>query len=223
MYPRRALPLRLLWLLLFGAACRDGSPPAGPETKEAAPPAAISVTADRKDLVYTYVAGAAREFRTATAIAEIPEDARRQVIVTDLSLSPEQRQSGRYIFLADLRTARPDGTYPVALASRYGFEAKLTGTSTDAVGQDSVHQVVVYSTSWCGVCKKTKRLLQSLKVPFVEKDIEASRSAAEELSRKSAASGINPGGVPVIDVAGVLLQGLDEPTLRAALEAKGFL
>jgi glutaredoxin len=162
-----------------------------------------------------------RKFETATSIDQIPEEARRAVVVTDLSLSPEARQSGRYVYVADLRAPREDGTYPVAISSRYGFEAKITGTST-ASGEAS-GGVVMYSASWCGVCKKAKRLLDQWGVRFVEKDVEASRAAQEELARKAASAGIQPSGVPVIDVGGVLLQGLDETTLKNVLVQKGFL
>jgi glutaredoxin len=171
------------------------------------------------DMIFSYSTDG-RKFETATSIDQIPEEARRAVVVTDLSRSPEERQAGRYVYVADLTKVREDGTHPVSIASRYGFEAKITGTSTAAGGG---HEVVMYSASWCGVCRKAKRLLDQWGVRFVEKDIEASRSAQQELAAKAASAGIQPNGVPVIDVAGILLQGLDEATLKSVLEQKGFL
>lgn len=188
---------------------------------ETSSPADITVTADRSNLVFTYQDPKSGEFATATSRDEVPNEARQAVVVTDLRLSPAERQAGRYVYVTDLRTAREDGTFPVAVASRYGFEARLTATST-ASGSDR-QGVVVYSASWCGVCKKTKRLLKAWNVPFVEKDVEASRSAQQELAAKAAQAGIRPGGVPVIDVAGILLQGLDERQLRDALQRTGLL
>jgi glutaredoxin len=214
---------------IFPLALALGCTKTGQDTKDKsaeprdAPPA-IRVTRDRQDLIFSYARPDGSGFETATTIDQIPEASRRAVVVTDLSLTPEQRQSGRYVYIADLRAARPDGTYPVAVASRYGFEAGLAaGTSTLAPGLGGGREVIVYSASWCGVCKQTKRLLSSLNVRFVEKDIEASRSAAEELAKKARAAGFQPGGVPVIDVAGTILQGLDEPTLRSVLKDKGFI
>lgn len=204
----------------------DASGPASSLSKaegsEGELPPPITVMASREDLVFSYPRVDGTGFATATSIEAIPEAARRTVAVTDLSLTPEQRQSGRYVYIADLRAPREDGSYPVALASRYGFEAKLTGTSS-ATQPTGAREVIVYSASWCGVCRRAKNLLRSLGVPFTEKDVEASRSAAIELRRKAEAAGFQPGGVPVIDVGGTLLQGLDEPTLRALLRQKGWI
>lgn len=194
--------------------------PGKPLPEPLEPPPPIEVRADTKDLVFSYSTDG-RKFETATSIDQIPEDARSAVVVTDLKLTPEQRQSGKFVYVADLRQPRADGSYPVAVASRYGLEAKITGTST--ASGSAAHEVVVYSASWCGVCKKAKRLLDQWGVRYVEKDIEASRMAQEELAKKAAAAGIRPSGVPVIDVGGVLLQGLDEATLKGALERMGFL
>lgn len=193
--------------------------PSTPE--EAAPPPAIRVASDRTDLVFSFPVESGKRFETATTIDEIPDDSRRGVVVMDLSMSPEERQAGKYIYVADLSAARDDGAYPVAVASRYAFESKLVGTSTGAAG--STDGVVVYSTSWCGACKKAKRLLSQWKVPFEEKDVEASASAQRELAAKAAAQGMRPSGVPVIDVAGTLLMGLDEATLKRTLVAKKLL
>lgn len=220
----RACPriTRLAAGLALLVACKEpgGSPPDAGAPAE--PPPAITVTAGRADLVYSYSTGGGA-FATATTIDAIPEGSRRSVVVTDLSLTPDQRQAGRFVYLADLSRARPDGTYPVAIASRYGFESGLTGAGSSTVAGAKGAGVVVYTTSWCGVCRRAKALLTSLGVRFVEKDIEASRSAAEELAAKAQRAGIQPGGVPVIDVGGVLLQGLDEATLRAVLTEKGLL
>ncbi len=218
----RVTPFGFAALLLLAACPAKESAPEAPTTKEAAaPPPAIRVAADREDLVFSYPVEGGRRFETATSVGAIPEDGKKGVVVMDLSMSPEERQAGRYIYVADLTSENADGTFPVAVASRYGFEAKLTGTSTG--GAASGDGVVVYSTSWCGACKKAKRLLKQWKVPFEDKDVEASASAQRELSAKAAAQGLRPSGVPVIDVAGTLLMGLDEATLKRTLQAKKLL
>jgi len=219
-----------IWLaLILLQACQNNS-----DTENAAnmankqdetsskPPPEVVVTSSRANLLFSYQAGS--RFITANTIKEIPIDSRQQVIVTDLSMSPAERQSGKYIYVADLRAPRGNGTYPVAISSRYGLEAKLSGTTTSS-GSVVVtkEKVIVYTTSWCGVCKKALRLLKKWGVPHQEKDIEGSRKAQLELAGKAQAAGIQPGGVPVIDVAGNLMQGLDETTLQNQLKAAGFL
>ena len=57
-------------------------------------------------------------------------------------------------------------------------------------------------------------------IPFVEKDIENDRAAAEELLQKARAAGISAQGVPVLDVNGTLLQGFDPKKLHALLGDK---
>lgn len=225
MRARRPTLLLAALSITSAAACARGTDPAAssPNAGEQAAadlPKPIVVTAARRDLVFTYAHDGPGGFATATTVEAVPEAARGAVVVTDLSLTPEQRQAGRYVYVADLRAARADGTYAVSVASRYGFEAARAGTSSTA---EAASGVVVYSANWCGVCKRAKQVLRGWGVPFVEKDVEASRSAAEELAAKARRAGIQPGGVPVIDVAGVLLQGLDERTLESVLKDRGLL
>jgi glutaredoxin len=212
-------PWALAAALIGVAGCTRAPPPA---PSESAPPPAIEVSAARTDLVFSYPQDGGRRFATATRVEDVPVEARRQVVVTDLSLSPEVRQAGKYVYLADLTAPRDDGTFPVGLASRYGFEVSATATTSVAAPRGA-RQVIVYSASWCGVCKKAKRVLTAWGVPFEEKDIEASRAAQRELAEKAAARGFQPGGVPVIDVDGHILQGLDERSLRQILVAEGYL
>lgn len=77
--------------------------------------------------------------------------------------------------------------------------------------------VIVYVTSWCGYCKKTKALLTARKVFFTEKDIEKDPEASKELALKAAAAGVKPQGVPVIDVKGKLILGFDQRAIEEAI------
>ncbi|MCB9653872.1 MAG: hypothetical protein H6729_07050 [Deltaproteobacteria bacterium] len=222
----------LIVTFAIAPACRD-TPEQAPSASElsetnAAPPPPIVVRDGNPNLIFTYRNSELDQaFKTATNIAEIPKTARKSVIVTDLSQSPESRQSGRYIFVADLTKPREDGTYPVAQASRYGFErggAPAEGDEPAAPGQArGDRKVIVYSASWCGVCRQAKRALERWHVPFEEKDVEASRKAASELAAKAQARGVRPSGVPVIDVAGELLLGFDERALHDALERQNLI
>lgn len=219
---------QISYLLLLATVSSFGCP--RPEREEPAPPPQepdslpeLRVHASRTDLVFTFFDPEAGAFRSATRIEDVPPERRRNVVVVDLSLTPEQRGASRYVALADLSAPRPDGTYPVAIASRLGFEAQVVKTSTAAAPAGLGRELVLYSASWCGACKKARRFLDGIGVRYTEKDIEASRSAAEELAQKAARAGIQPGGVPVIDVGGVLMQGFEESSLRKLLGERGFL
>lgn len=208
--------------LLCAAACSQPSTPEAPATPEPpAPPEAFSFAPDREGLSFTYRAPDSGRYETAESVEAIPEAARDAVVVVDLELSPEARGSGRYVHVADLTRPDAEGRFTAAVASRHGFDtAPSTGSGEASSGSD---HVVVYSASWCGVCKKAKRALDELGVHFEEKDIEASKKAAEELATKAAAAGFRPGGVPVIDVRGIMLQGFDRGRLEAALRQKKLL
>ena len=52
--------------------------------------------------------------------------------------------------------------------------------------------VVMYSTSWCGYCRKAARHFRKNNIPFKERDIEKSATAAREFKQ------LNGRGVPVI-------------------------
>ena len=207
-------------LLVLGTGCRNGDPPApAANVGPAAVPTPVVVRDGDPSLLFSY-REAGGTYATAARIDEVPESARDAVVVIDLDQTPEERRAGRFIHVADLRKAGPDGHYPVAVQSRYAFEAPAEASTNPTESGDGV---VMYSASWCGVCAKAKRLLDAWKVPFVEKDVEASRAAARELAAKAAQRGFAPGGVPVIDVRGVLLRGLDEGRLKATLQEQGLL
>lgn len=80
-------------------------------------------------------------------------------------------------------------------------------------------KVTIYSTTWCAFCKTEKQYLDKLGVEYVEKDIEADKSAYEELMSKSDG---NYRGVPVTDIDGDLVLGFDRPKIDALLAAKNL-
>lgn len=210
--------------LVLGHACSRPTPSAS-EPEHPPPgvaPEPVEVREGQVNLLFTFRDSDSGRFVTVESRDDVPEAVREAVVVVDLNLPPEARGANRYVHVADLRAARPNGTFPVAVASRHRFgnEASVGAEGAPAAPNKGV---VLYSASWCGVCKKTSRLLREWGVPFEEKDIEASRSAREELGAKASRAGIRPGGVPVIDVGGVLLQGLDPERLQTALKEKGLL
>src|SRR5580692_6083999 len=63
--------------------------------------------------------------------------------------------------------------------------------------------VIVYGTSWCGYCKKTREYLHSLNVEYTFYDIENSDVG----KRKYEALGVR--GVPIIIIGSQRIEGFD--------------
>lgn len=183
--------------------------PDAPDAAMAAAPSLTRVHADRVDLLYRYRSDDG--FATATTLAEIPADARGAVQVVDLALSPAERGSVAFVQVFDLRTAREDGTYPGRFVPRAELEAALA----EAQATPPQAPVTMYSTTWCGVCRKARDFLGKEGIAFVEKDVEKDPGAAAELAAKARAAGVDASGVPVFDVGGTLMPGFDGPRLLA--------
>jgi mycoredoxin len=83
----------------------------------------------------------------------------------------------------------------------------------DETTGDTTQDIVLFSTRWCGDCRRAKRLFDALGVPFTEINIDEDRAAAARVMR------LNDGmrSVPTIlfPDGSVLV----EPS-NAALEAK---
>jgi glutaredoxin len=79
-------------------------------------------------------------------------------------------------------------------------------------------KIVLYGTSWCGVCKRARGYLIARGLPFEDLDIEKNFRAAAELANKERASGFRHRGVPVIDVHGKLMEGFSARAIDEALK-----
>ncbi len=210
------MPRLLLLTLMIG--CSNSGPPAKPDASMPdGPPSLTVVSAERRDLLFRY-RGPDGE-GTAQDIASIPEGARAKVQVVDLSLSPAERRSTGYVQVFDLRTPTADGLFPGRIVPRARLEAELAAAAEAAKPRQA--PVTMYSASWCGVCKKARAFLTEKGVAFVEKDVEKTPGAGEELARKAKAAGVQTNGVPVFDVGGKLMSGFDGPRLMAMIEGGG--
>ena len=70
-------------------------------------------------------------------------------------------------------------------------------------------RVVMYSTEWCGSCKKAKRYFRKNKIPFHEYDIEKT-----EKGRRDFAS-LNGTGIPIILVGSKRMNGFTASRFEA--------
>ena len=67
--------------------------------------------------------------------------------------------------------------------------------------QRNSKRVVMYSTQWCGVCKRAKKYFRSKSIPFQEYDVEKS-----EKGRRDYAA-MNGTGVPIVMVGSTRMNG----------------
>ena len=70
----------------------------------------------------------------------------------------------------------------------FKYDPELVSVSKKSSGKS----VVMYSTSWCGYCKKARQHFERNKIPYQEHDIEKSKKAAQDYKK------LNGRGVPVI-------------------------
>jgi glutaredoxin len=220
-------------------ACHRGS--GGGATAD---PDAVAVVLkdDSEGLLLTWIDDKG-DFHVETRVADVPLMGRDSVRVVD-----PNRDDGTHadrVFVADLRQARPDGTYPVRVMSRTDFEALAlnrreksgptlasaapaqpspSSTAGGAAETDpgtrrpSTHPVVIiYGAEWCGACHEAARYLRSKGIAFVEKDVEKDSGAAREMQQKLARSGQRSGSIPVIDVQGKVLVGFNPHDVDGAL------
>jgi glutaredoxin len=187
---------------------------------------ALKVTKEADHFLFTYLL-ADGSFKTVEKVEEVPEEARSQVIVIDTTLTPQQRKSSKIIYVADLTTPRENGTYACRPVSRFKFEKDLLREPGQAssvlppqcekLEPSPDDRIILYSTSWCGVCKAAASFLDKEKIPYVVKDVEKDLAAQQELTCKALKTSTRINGVPVLDIGGTLLLGFDrDDILRLA-------
>ena len=80
----------------------------------------------------------------------------------------------------------------------------------------SLQRVRLFTTSWCGYCKKAIAYLRSRGTPFEELDVETSPQGKREYE------GIKGRGVPIILVGNRRMDGYDQATLAGMLADAGL-
>lgn len=70
-------------------------------------------------------------------------------------------------------------------------------------------KVVLYATSWCGYCKKTRELLTDNNIEYFEYDIEKSAEGNAQYRR------LGGNGVPVVLISGEIVRGYNPKKILA--------
>jgi glutaredoxin len=77
-------------------------------------------------------------------------------------------------------------------------------------------RVKLYTTTWCGYCKKARAYLRSRNIPFDDIDVETTDRGRREYRE------IGGNGVPVIFVGERRMDGYDQGGLQDMLKASGW-
>jgi glutaredoxin len=206
--------------------------------------ASVVVKPDSDGLLLTWIDDKG-DFHVEQKVADVPMQGRDAVRVIDPSRA--EGTSSDKVFVADLRTTKPDGTYPVSVMTRAQFEAiavarreKSGPTMASAAAPEAPsaapttagagtpvqptdpnggsRPVIIYGASWCGPCHQAEAFFKKRGVPYVEKDIEEDTTAQREMMAKLVKAGLrNAGRIPVIDVHGKILIGFDPGSIDDAL------
>lgn len=95
--------------------------------------------------------------------------------------------------------------------------AVVSPAQPSAAAQAEARQPVkIFTTAWCGYCKKAKAHLAARGVPYREIDVEISDSGQREYRE------LRGRGVPVILVGSQRMDGFDAKGLDAMLTAAGY-
>ena len=76
--------------------------------------------------------------------------------------------------------------------------------------------MVVYTTAWCGWCRKTLAFLDERGVRYVNKDIEANDWNRDELIEKTGRTSI-----PVVEINGEIIRGYNAERMEQLLAGSG--
>ena len=101
-------------------------------------------------------------------------------------------------------SARPVSNDRVQRAPTLPPSARKRPAHEGLAVRNTSHEVVVYTTSWCGWCRKTVAFLTKQGVDFENRDIEADEMWRDELIEKTGGTSI-----PVVEINGQIIRGYD--------------
>jgi glutaredoxin len=230
----------LLLLVAVLAACKRGK--VGTVKADNPPDITLQVRDSSEGLLLTWIDDKG-EFHVEQRATDVPMMGRDSVRVVDPNT--DDGTHADKVYIADLRQAHPDGTYPISVMSRADFEhiaearrekrgptlasAVASASTTQATGpvaqgtDGPTHKdvgrstVIIYGAEWCGACHEAAAYLRGKGIPFVEKDIEKDPQAAREMQAKLRSTGQRGGSIPVIDVRGKVMVGFNPQSLDQAL------
>ncbi len=219
--------------LASSPACHRAAADGGAAGADASALAPITVRDDSQGLLLTWIDDKG-DFHVEQKTTDVPLVGRDAVRVVDPSRDDGAR--GDTVYVADLRVAGADGSFPVHLMTREDFDAlavtrrgktgaTLATATADAGARGASNDtavagrpaVIVYGASWCSACHQAEAYFKKRGIVYIEKDVEKDAGADEEMRSKLKRAGLRGGSIPVIDVRGHILIGFDARSVEDAL------
>jgi len=225
----------LLALCCALSACEKSPQPATAERVAAPVPGdapSIRVHPEESGFIFRYFPAGERTAKAVMSLSAVPEDARHPVIVVPTELEVP----AGLVYVADLREAGEDGTYPydVLLATELdrrieqergpapstittqpvmaGEPGAAMAAAAASAGPAASAEIVMYSTTWCGVCTQARRWLDNKGYAYEERDVERDAGARDEMVARAQSVGFPSSqlnGVPIFWVNGQMLSGFN--------------
>lgn len=134
-----------------------------------------------------------------------------------LERAEAERQAQERTRLAqdDARRSSADEARKKEEAARDAARHKAVTHDLEQLGLEQARRnvkITMYSTDWCGVCKRARKYMETRGIPFTEHDIEhdaAARARSHQLNPRNS--------VPVITVDKELLVGFDPESLEDSI------
>jgi glutaredoxin-like YruB-family protein len=135
--------------------------------------------------------------------------------VANLSQLPAERRSqAERLAMAPTKVpGAPRRAAPRREAGQVAATAQAPPAKPAPIRASGGHDVVIYTTSWCGWCKKTIEWLDSNGVDYVNKDVEADPEAAAEMRDHVGGDS----GVPVVVIDGEVIRGFSAAKMESLL------
>jgi len=105
----------------------------------------------------------------------------------------------------------------LALAAALALQFFFAGAAAVIESGVKHDNVILYATSWCGYCKKTRAFLAEHNIQYTEYDVE--RSAEGQKQFKA----LGGKGVPVMDIKGTIIKGYSEKGMISTLKSHGLM
>lgn len=104
---------------------------------------------------------------------------------------------------------------PEAINTRIPSPSEVTPPQNEKRAYSDIN-VIIYTTSWCGYCRKAIEYLRSLGVNYTEYNVGKDKAKKKEQLEKSGGHG----GVPLLDIEGIIVRGYNPQAIKTALDKR---